>query len=179
MIGEDFGNTRINIWVQIHRLPFELRNQMFAKGLAAIAGTVKDSDQICKNSENLFAGEFLKYRVELDTNKPIVPGFFLQRQDKKPVWIHLKYVKLPAVCFKYGKLNHDPKFYIDQNVKGVQLFKRWLRADDKSWNIPVWQEESIGNSEFKTISMKEVVTQSKIRRNQEQSLATETVLNCH
>lgn len=42
MIADDFANTNINVWVHIHRLPFELRRNKFAKTFVAPAGKIKE-----------------------------------------------------------------------------------------------------------------------------------------
>lgn len=142
MIGEDFCNTRINIGVQLHHIPFELRNQMSAMELTAIARKVKDISILNLTSESQYGEEFLKFHIELDTTKQITPRFFLQRQGRKLVQIHLKYVKLPSVCFNCGKFNHDSKLCTDKKGNGSNLFGKWLRADDQSWNISGWPEDS-------------------------------------
>lgn len=109
MIGDDFRNTKINVWVQLHCLPFKLRNEIFVKDLAGIAGKVKDNTGSSSTSANRYGGEFLKFCIELDMKEPIIHGFFLQRDRRNPVWIHLKYIKLPSVYFYCGKLNHEKK----------------------------------------------------------------------
>lgn len=105
MIGEDLTNTKINIMVHMHRLPYELRNQTFAKEITAISGTVKEENGSKLEFGSSMVGEFLKFRIALDTTVPIVPDFFLNRENRKQVWIHFKYAKLPNVCFICGKLN--------------------------------------------------------------------------
>lgn len=44
MAGEDFVNTKINIWLHIHGLPYELRKIEFVKTFASYAGRVKESN---------------------------------------------------------------------------------------------------------------------------------------
>lgn len=110
MTGEDFCSNRIHIWVQLHHLPFELRNQISAKGLASIAGRVKDIGGMNLPYESNLGAEFPKFRIELASDEPIINGFFLERQTRKPTWIHFKYARLPAICFNCGRMNHDSRF---------------------------------------------------------------------
>lgn len=81
-MGRIFNNTKLNIWVQLHKLPFELRNNTFGKKLAGVAGKVRHIIGLYQSTKNRYGGEFLKFRIEIDVMKPIVLGFFLQRQDR-------------------------------------------------------------------------------------------------
>lgn len=85
MISEYFCNNKINIWVQLHRLPFELRSQTSVKELAELTGRVKDTKDWDKWSDTTYRGEFPKFRIELATDEPILPDFFLKRETRKPV----------------------------------------------------------------------------------------------
>lgn len=76
MTSDDFSTNYVNIWVQIHRLPFELRNQKSAECFANIAGRVKEFNGLPSVARNQYEGEFPKFRIELQTNEPIVTGFF-------------------------------------------------------------------------------------------------------
>lgn len=78
MISDDFCNNRINIWVQLHRLPFELRNQDQAVILAGIAGRVKDLCNHSVSSVSDYEGEFPKFRIELAV---WIQGFFWKDKE--------------------------------------------------------------------------------------------------
>lgn len=89
-----------------------------------------------------FEGQFVKVKILLDTRKPVCPGVFLRRQNRKPVWLSFKYERLPTCCFKCGLLNHDirncPKI---GNIKS-SLYGLWLRAESASENIQLWSEDN-------------------------------------
>lgn len=94
--GEDFDNTKVNAWVHIHGLPFELRNERFAKEVAEHAGKVKKQRPEAERAQR-FGGEFMRLCVKIDTPKPLLPSPFLKRSNRKPTWIYMKYEKL-LVC---------------------------------------------------------------------------------
>lgn len=126
MIGEDFECKTINIWVQLQRLPYELRSFHKAKSLAELAGKIKHTEE-----ETQMGGEFVRFRIELDTTKPILPGFFLQRLGRKHTWISLKYVKLSNVCFNCGRFDHETRFCKGHQPNQEKLYGGWLKADTR------------------------------------------------
>lgn len=69
------------------------------------------------------------------------------------MWIHLKYIKLPSFCYQCGILNHDTKQCPFSAAKGPTMFGRWLRADDRTWNIPVWTDIASGSGSARITSM--------------------------
>lgn len=97
MIAEDFECDSINIWVQIHGLPYELRSFHRAKGLAEHVGKVKEGNSLQPVETHQLGGEYVRFRIAMDITKPILPGFFLERMVRKHIWVPLKYVKLPNV----------------------------------------------------------------------------------
>lgn len=100
--------------------------------LASIAGRVKETKVRQLHYENKFGGEFPKFRIELPTNEPIISGFFLERQERKPVWIHLKYVKLPSYCVHCARVNHESKHCDGEKLKENNVYEKWITAEDKS-----------------------------------------------
>lgn len=132
---------------------FELKNHTSAKVLATVAGRDKDTTAENKSYDKQYGGEFLKFCIELDTQTPNISGFFLEKQGRNPLWVHLKYVKLPNICFKCGKLKHDTKICTKQSINGNNLYGKWLSAEEKSWNILVWTENVVDRSNFRTVSL--------------------------
>lgn len=133
---------------------------MEAKGLAEIVGRVKDTNIPNNASENLFGGAFQKFCIELDTTKAITPGFFIERQGRKPVWTHFKYVKLPGFCYNCGRLSHESS--PNKTVDGTVLFGTWLKAEDHSWNVPEWPKNSGCKPVFITVVEEELGTMSDV-----------------
>lgn len=118
--GDDFRNTNINIWIHIHGLPYELRRQDYANGFAMKAGVVQA--QTGSKGKIIYEGEYTKSRISMDMMKPILPGLFLKRIGRKPLWISMKYEKLPNVCYKCGRLNHETKNCKEMNINLERKF---------------------------------------------------------
>lgn len=78
MTCEDFVNTK-----------------EFAKGFATYAGDVTKTTS--NNREGSYEGEYMKFRIELDTHKPILPGLFFQRIGRKRTWVSMKYERLQCL----------------------------------------------------------------------------------
>lgn len=82
----------------------------------------------------------MKFRLEIDTSKPILPGLFLRRIGKKPTWVYIKYVRLPNVCYNCGRLNHESRMCKERSKNREKQFGGWLKAEDPSVHNPVWSD---------------------------------------
>lgn len=140
MTGEDFINTKINIWVHIHGLPFELRRPEFAERFAAYAGRVQTITKKDTKKPISYEGEYMRFHIALDTGKPILPGMFLKRTGRKPVWVSLKYERLPHVCYHCGRLNHDTKVCKVKNKHLDSNYGGWLKAEDNTKRVLRWTD---------------------------------------
>ncbi|GLT70751.1 hypothetical protein SLA2020_428110 [Shorea laevis] len=79
-------------WIQFHDLPLELMNSKNAEILGNYLGTF-----LCTENEGSFASQrkgFLRIKVLLPLNNPLIIGFNQERQDRPPSWVHLKYERL-------------------------------------------------------------------------------------
>lgn len=83
MTGEDFDNNKINVWMHLHGLPFELRNIDSARNIAEYAGKVKSQKTDLETSQG-FGKEYMNVRIEVDITKPLLPGLFLKRPHRNP-----------------------------------------------------------------------------------------------
>lgn len=109
MTAEDFSNTKINIFVQLFGLPFKMRKDIAAREVVEQIGKIKEHKSNGSLKESAYGKEFLRYRIEIDINTPLVTGFFLDRRGRKPTWVSLKYERLPTICFKCGVLSHETR----------------------------------------------------------------------
>lgn len=144
MTGDDFVSTKINIWVHIHGLPYELRRPEFAVGFANYAC------EVIKPTSNKrdvsYEGEFMKFRIALNTNEPILHSLFLRRISRRPTWIYMKYECLPNVCYNCGRLNHETNRCKQQSLGLERRFGKWLKADDPTKFSPEWSDEISENN---------------------------------
>lgn len=161
MMEEDFENTKINIWVQVRRLPFEFRNYTYGSMLAAKAGDLVEMKAENFARRNALTGQFVRVRIQLDTTKPVCPGVFLKRDGRKPVWISFKYEKLPSICFNCGLLNHDSRGCPNVKTSINSFYGNWLRAETMVENIPIWKDNQVDNGDVSFVSLPEVVGGSR------------------
>lgn len=158
MTEEDFHNNLINVWVQVRRLPFEFRCYKYAKDIVKFAGEVVENISTDDQNEEVFCGQFVRIKIRLDVSKPILPGLFLRREDRNPVWIAFKYEKLPIMCFKCGLIGHDFKMCKVSQHKKDNLFGNWMKAEDSSVNVQIWSGDGNSEADFMVVSLPDETT---------------------
>nr|XP_017257879.1 PREDICTED: uncharacterized protein At4g02000-like [Daucus carota subsp. sativus] len=99
----DFSS--VQFWVQAHGLPLGRMNKDVAKELAAKIGRLVEVDCIGEGIQ--LHRSFLRFRVELNIKKPLVPGFILKRSGLSDLWIEFKYERLSKFCYECGRIGHD------------------------------------------------------------------------
>lgn len=92
-----------SFWVRAYDLPW---NCMSSQNMIAIAQRMGTFEEIDMN-EN-YAGSFMRFKVMVDINEPLLRGIMLKTEDGK-VWIPLKYESLPIYCFGCGIIGHQTK----------------------------------------------------------------------
>lgn len=123
---------KLQIWVQIHNLPVEYRDNRFATRFAAKAGKViRPIDDKMELRFNDGVKKYVKYLVEIDLDRAIVPGWVLDQGNLTPLWIEFKYEKLPNLCFNCGKFTHETRQCPTETASQLskKKFGPWLRAD--------------------------------------------------
>ena len=75
-------------------------------------------------------GKSLNFRVDINIHKPLRRGVKTIVRDS-PMWIRLRYVKLPDFCYVCGLLGHSFKsceHYVDGMEEEDIQYGSWLRA---------------------------------------------------
>lgn len=95
----------VQFWVQAHGLPLGKLNKAVAEELAVKIGHLVETD--CVGDGIQFNRSFLRFRVALDINEPLLPGFTMKREGLYDLWIEFKYERLSKFCYGCGRIGHD------------------------------------------------------------------------
>lgn len=90
---------------------------------------------------NVWCARFVRMKVLQDIRKPLLPGYYQQRVDAEPCWVHFKYEKISEFCYYCGKLGHtragcsfqpvltDPNFRFGPRMKAEAILHRKSAGD--------------------------------------------------
>lgn len=84
-ILSELFSAKLQLWIQIHNLPVEYSAKMFAIRFTEKAGKVietSENNQTQSQKNEIprdVVRKYIKFRVEIDLQKPIVPGWTLDR----------------------------------------------------------------------------------------------------
>lgn len=151
-ISELFSNI-IQLWIQIHNLPVEYRNNHYGSRFAVKAGKIiQNSENEEGNSGRDEIQKFVKFKVEIDLLKPVVPGWTLGQGSGTPLWIDFKYERLPNICFTCGRFDHERRLcpVLSAHMHSTRLrtvkFGLWLRAEHQAVERLLAKKPSPGKS---------------------------------
>ena len=91
-------------WVQVHNLPPDRMYQENADTIGNQLGKLLETELLVKGS--LCWNKFLRLKVHVDVNEPLLYGFYLDCRPNPDMWIDFKYEKLQDYYYGCGKLGH-------------------------------------------------------------------------
>ncbi|KAF4349050.1 hypothetical protein F8388_008797 [Cannabis sativa] len=129
----------LDIWVKAHGVPLPFMTEERIANMASRMGTLLQANKVRRNG--ILAHDYLRFQVRINVKFSILAGVSLTDDRKKKWWCHLKYERLPILCFKCGVIGHDEavcsgrkRMVSVQDGRSVPLFGPWLRDGSKLEN---------------------------------------------
>ncbi|CAM8962967.1 unnamed protein product [Rhodiola kirilowii] len=100
---EEIRMNQLGVWAQLHNLLIGavVTERDIGEKLSCYIGKfIKVDTEETKK-------KFIRVRVEIDIDKPVVTGFLLRRPNRDSLWISVKYERLPSLCNGCGRLSHE------------------------------------------------------------------------
>ena len=127
---EEVDFSVASFWVKLLAVPPAFALPANIKRYAGLFGKV---DEGCLNRRNRFFPE-VRFQVEVNLDKPLCPGFFLDRANLPPIWIQAKFENLGLLCYKCGVLGHEAAECLQdreclikkQGFKEVPKYGAWM-----------------------------------------------------
>ncbi|KAF5464529.1 hypothetical protein F2P56_014601 [Juglans regia] len=127
--------TTAAFWVRIHDLPLMARTEYVGRLLGSKMGTVEEVDV---EAGDMKWGQFLRVRVLLPVDKPLLRGSKFTIGGREPVWVSFSYERLPIFCYRCGCLGHSERECVN-SIRGPELvsvkdfpYGMWLRAGTRA-----------------------------------------------
>ncbi|KAM2040584.1 hypothetical protein ACFX16_034502 [Malus domestica] len=75
------------------------------------------------------AGGFLRVRVLVNSENPLVLGCWLKREVNRETWVEFRYERLQDFCFHCGRIDHiNTECSFVANMGGAKGFGDWIKA---------------------------------------------------
>lgn len=129
--------TETSIWIQVHNVPFKCPTRGMAQIVGESIGRVEDIDS---DENDAWTGLFMRIRVAINVDKPLLRGIKLRASDAHAVWCPIMYEKLPDFCHTCGVIGHSHKECQVQSPLAkegiITGYGDWMRASILKRNSP-------------------------------------------
>ncbi|KAM0873654.1 hypothetical protein ACQ4PT_037942 [Festuca glaucescens] len=123
--------TKVQAWIQIHKLPPLFRNKEVLTQLASRVGEVISVDLVVIHTRT---GDFHRARVKLNSKQPLARFVPLALEGSERMFLQVKYEKLPKYCSFCGFMGHS---YLEcgtgEHAEADLHFGDWMIADESLW----------------------------------------------
>ncbi|KAM1920850.1 hypothetical protein ACFX15_024593 [Malus domestica] len=97
---EDIQMALVPFWIQIRGVPLSLSTELNVRRLAKEIGEFVEMEDPAK------ARGFLRVKVVVDSEKPLIPGCWIPRDNNRDTWIEFRYERLQDFCYRCGRIGH-------------------------------------------------------------------------
>ena len=137
---QEISFSKVSFWIQVHKLPLEMLTRSNAEKIGKILGDLEKIDD--PTWLNGVGRSFLRMRIAVEIEKPLVAGFWVLREDKRRVWVEVKYEKVVDFCFVCGKMGHVMKncergILEMEKGEGRRRYGLWMKAAP----LKEWEDE--------------------------------------
>jgi 14-3-3 protein epsilon len=125
----------IDIWVQVHQLPFGFIQPKVGQAIGRYLGELKEYDH-----RNSVHSSYMRLKVRININNPLQQSWKVRANEGNYVHILFKYEKLGIFCYLCGLLGHTdkncPKLFDMEHDDGVRGWGENLRPLIKRMGTP-------------------------------------------
>jgi hypothetical protein len=121
MVPKDVELNHLDMWVQVHNLPFGFMQRRVGDAIGAYLGELKEYDE--KNTPH---SEFKKLKVRIDITKPLKQEWKVRAGRGDWVSVVFKYERLGTFCYACGLLGYN-----DRSCE--QLFENDMDDGVRGW----------------------------------------------
>ncbi|XP_070668433.1 uncharacterized protein [Malus domestica] len=114
---------------------------------------------------------FLRARVLVHSENPLVPGCWLKREENRETWVEFRYERLQDFCYHCGRIDHiNTECSYAANKGGAEGYGDWIKAPPVRDVVASVRPSRLGVGEMRTAGMvrgsdrPELRLQSPIRR---------------
>ena len=116
------------IWVQLWGLLLEYQQPMVTRRIAHSIGDVFLVDWDYVIPRNI---RFMRVRVWINPNNPLLAGCMIKRDDGVLTWIKFRYKKVYKVCKRCGIIGHSTPHCPHSNPE-IERMNKWKESTDVS-----------------------------------------------
>ncbi|KAK1629914.1 hypothetical protein QYE76_004229 [Lolium multiflorum] len=124
--------NRVQVWIQIHRIPPLFRTEAILKQLAAKVG------EVVKVEARVFSfgnGEFHRARIWLDAARPLMRFVTLSPEGFESMALQVKFEKMPKYCSYCGLMGHvDLECGSGEFAEEELQYGSWMLAPMETWH---------------------------------------------
>lgn len=131
-LPDEMFTNKIQIALQVHNLPLEMRTENSARKCAQTAGKVLGTIMPSNNGHTDYQVQirrFHRFRIEIDLNKALAPGCFLGKKELNPPKAIFRYEKLPNLCHNCGLFDHETSRCVNQPRNALITYDKTIRAE--------------------------------------------------